>query len=119
MRAAVIERYGGPEVLELRDVPRPEPKANECLVRVRAASINDWDWELMRGAPINRVMSGLTRPGIRIIGCDIAGQVDAVGAKNAERHADRYTERNCCYELFRFHFATTHHLDLTSDNEQA
>lgn len=75
-----MDRYGGPEVLELRDVPRPEPKANECLVRVRAASINDWDWELMRGAPINRVMSGLTRPRIRIIGCDVAGQVEAVGA---------------------------------------
>ena len=62
MKAVVMERYGAPDVLKLRDVNKPVPKANECLVRVHAASINDWDWELLRGAPLNRMMSGLFKP---------------------------------------------------------
>jgi NADPH:quinone reductase-like Zn-dependent oxidoreductase len=44
MKAVVMESYGTPDVLELRDVPKPTPKANEVLVRVHAASVNDWDW---------------------------------------------------------------------------
>ena len=46
MKAVVMERYGTPEVLELRDVATPTPKAGEVLVRVHAASVNDWDWGL-------------------------------------------------------------------------
>lgn len=82
MRAAVVERYGGPEVIELREVARPTPKAGEILVRVHAASINDWDWGLMQGAPfINRLFNGLSAPKRRkIFGCDVAGCVEAVGA---------------------------------------
>jgi NADPH:quinone reductase-like Zn-dependent oxidoreductase len=79
MKAVIIKRYGAPDALELRDVKKPAPKSNECLVRVHAASINDWDWELLRGAPLNRMMSGLIKPKIRILGCDVAGQVEAVG----------------------------------------
>ena len=44
-----MERYGTPDVLELRDVPTPTPKAHEVLVRVLAASVNDWDWGMLRG----------------------------------------------------------------------
>ena len=80
MQAIVMERYGGPDVLKLRDVEKPSPKADECLVRVHAASINDWDWELLRGAPLNRMMNGLFKPRLRILGCDVAGQVEDVGA---------------------------------------
>jgi NADPH:quinone reductase-like Zn-dependent oxidoreductase len=79
MRAAVRERYGTPEVLELREVAKPTPKANEVLVRVLAASINDWDWGLLRGDPINRVFSGLFSPRVRVLGGDIAGRVEGVG----------------------------------------
>jgi NADPH:quinone reductase-like Zn-dependent oxidoreductase len=46
---------------------------------VRAASVNDWDWGLLRGAPINRMFSGFFRPRVHILGCDIAGRVEAVG----------------------------------------
>ncbi len=46
-----MERYGTPDVLELRDVAKPTPKADEVLVRVHATSVNDWDWGLLRGAP--------------------------------------------------------------------
>ena len=54
MKAVVMERYGTPDVLELRDVATPTPEANEVLVRVRAASINDWDWAMVQGAPFGR-----------------------------------------------------------------
>jgi len=80
MKAVVMDSYGTPDVLELRDVATPTPKADQVLVRVRAASVNDWDWGLLRGAPINRLFSGVLTPRVRILGGDIAGHVEAVGA---------------------------------------
>ncbi len=81
MKAIVMERYGTPDVLELKDVARPAPEADEVLVRVHAASVNDWDWGLLRGEPfISRLLYGLLTPRVRIPGCDIAGRVEAVGA---------------------------------------
>ena len=75
-----MDRYGTPDVLEIRDVPTPTPKANEVLVRVHAASINDWDYGLLLGTSlIGRMMSGLFTPKVRILGCDIAGRVEAMG----------------------------------------
>ena len=79
MKAVVMDRYGTPDVLELRDVPAPTPRAGQVLVRVHAASVNDWDWGLLRGAPVNRMLSGLFTPRVRILGGDIAGCVEAVG----------------------------------------
>jgi NADPH:quinone reductase-like Zn-dependent oxidoreductase len=80
MKAIVMKRYGTPDVLELRDVTKPTPEADEVLVRVHAASVNDWDWGLLQGTPfMNRMVSGLFRPKVRIIGGDIAGRVEAVG----------------------------------------
>ena len=80
VKAVVMESYGMPDVLQLRDVVKPTPKAGEVLVRVHAASINDWDWAMMQGAPfIVRMFNGLFTPKVQIIGCDIAGRVEAVG----------------------------------------
>jgi NADPH:quinone reductase-like Zn-dependent oxidoreductase len=80
MKAIVMERYGTPDILELREVARPAPKADEVLVRVHAASVNDWDWGLLQGTPlVNRMISGFFRPKVQIIGGDIAGRVEAVG----------------------------------------
>jgi NADPH:quinone reductase-like Zn-dependent oxidoreductase len=80
MKAAVMERYGAPDVLEIRDVPTPTPKADEVLVRVHAASINDWDYGLLLGTSlIGRTMSGLFTPKVKVLGCDIAGCIEAVG----------------------------------------
>ena len=88
MRAAVFTRYGEPaEVLEVREVARPAPGDAEVLVRVHAASVNDWDWLVLRGTPfVNRLEFGLRRPKKQILGCDIAGRVEAVG-KNVARFA--------------------------------
>jgi NADPH:quinone reductase-like Zn-dependent oxidoreductase len=80
MKAVVMERYGTADVLELRDVPTPTPQDDQILVRVHAASVNDWDWGLLRGKPfVNRLLNGLLRPRLRIIGGDFAGRVATVG----------------------------------------
>jgi NADPH:quinone reductase-like Zn-dependent oxidoreductase len=81
MKAIVYERYGLPDVLEIKEVNKPTPRDHEVLVKVHAASINDWDWGLLRGTPFaNRlIVSGLLKPKIKILGCDIAGRVESVG----------------------------------------
>lgn len=85
MKAIVQDRYGSPDVLTFSDVDEPVPEANEVLVRVRAASVNAYDWHVMRGDPyIARLASpavfGLRAPKRRIRGRDVAGVVEAVGA---------------------------------------
>src|SRR3954468_23574637 len=80
MRAIVQDKYGSPDVLQLRDVDKPVVKDDEALVRVRAAAVNIGDWHLLRGVPyIMRAVSGLRKPRRAIPGLDIAGQVEAVG----------------------------------------
>jgi NADPH:quinone reductase-like Zn-dependent oxidoreductase len=78
MRAAVYNRYGGPEQVRVADLPRPEPGPGEVLVRVRAASVNSWDWDLLTGSLYGR-MDGLFGPRKRVLGADLSGVVEAVG----------------------------------------
>jgi NADPH:quinone reductase-like Zn-dependent oxidoreductase len=81
MKAIVYEKYGPPDVLELKEVEKPIPSDNEVLVKIHAASVNSWDRDLMRGKPFfNRMISGLLKPKYRILGCDIAGRVEALGS---------------------------------------
>jgi NADPH:quinone reductase-like Zn-dependent oxidoreductase len=79
VRAVVYERYGGPEVLEEREVPAPSPAAGEVLVEVVAVSINLSDWEGLRGSPAYARFGGLRRPAHPILGTDIAGRIVALG----------------------------------------
>ncbi len=79
MKAAVHDEYGGPEVLRIADIPVPEPGAGEVLVRVRAASVNEWDLGLLTGTPLVNRSAGLRRPRQRTIGSDLAGTVAAIG----------------------------------------
>jgi NADPH:quinone reductase-like Zn-dependent oxidoreductase len=84
MKAVEFEKYGSPDELTLRELPVPEPEPDEALVRVHAASLNEWDWSALHGRPwINRLIFGLASPrrGRRILGTDIAGVVERVGAK--------------------------------------
>ncbi len=86
MSAIVGDRYGGPEVLERRDVPVPNPSATGVLVEVAATSLNALDWHLMTGTPyLVRLMNGLRRPKRTIHGADVAGTVVAVG-REVTRH---------------------------------
>lgn len=82
MKAIVHDEYGAPDdVLELRDIDAPTPEDNSVLVRVHATSVNPADWHLIRGIPyIARLQVGLRRPNNTVPGCDVAGQVEAVGA---------------------------------------
>lgn len=88
MKAVVFEKYGPPDVLEPREVEKPAPKDNEVLIEMHAASVNSWDWDLLRGTPlVNRLLAGLLKPRrIKILGCDIAGRVEAVGKKVKQFH---------------------------------
>ena len=80
MKAIVRERYGPPDVLELRDVEIPTIDDDSILVRVRAAAVNAYDWHMMRGRPsLVRVVAGLRKPKSSAMGIDVAGQVEAVG----------------------------------------
>lgn len=78
MKAIIAPKYGGPEVLKLRDIETPSPKPNEVLVNVRAASLNAADFEILRGAWSARFLSPL-RPKHKIPGSDVTGPVEAVG----------------------------------------
>lgn len=71
-------------MLALEDVDQPTPGDDEVLVRVRAASVNSWDWDLLTGTPLYSRLEGLRKPRYEILGADIAGRVEAVGA-NVER----------------------------------
>jgi NADPH:quinone reductase-like Zn-dependent oxidoreductase len=81
MRAIVQDRFGKPDVLELREVDQPEVGDDEVLVRVRAASVNPADWYAMAGFPyVARPQMGLRTPRARL-GLDVAGEVVAVGER--------------------------------------
>jgi NADPH:quinone reductase-like Zn-dependent oxidoreductase len=79
MKAIVYTEYGLPDVLQLKEVERPTPKDNEVLIKVHAVSVNASDWEYLRGRPLYARLGGLRKPRKRILGSDIAGQVEAVG----------------------------------------
>jgi NADPH:quinone reductase-like Zn-dependent oxidoreductase len=80
MKAIVYQKYGPPEVLELKEVEKPTPKDDEVLIEVHAASANPVDWRLMRANPFFvRLVAGLLRPKNKVLGADIAGRVEAVG----------------------------------------
>lgn len=81
MKAVVLTGYGEPQdVLRLDTIARPTPTRDQVLVRVRAAAVNDWDWCFARGKPrIYRLLFGLTRPKVTVLGVDVSGVVEAVG----------------------------------------
>jgi NADPH:quinone reductase-like Zn-dependent oxidoreductase len=85
MKAIVQDEYGSAEVLDARDIEKPEIGDNEVLVRVHAASVHVGDWILMTGSPfVMRMATGLRRPKNRVPGTDVAGTVEAIG-KDVER----------------------------------
>jgi len=98
MKAAVRHEYGPSGVLRVEEVPKPTPRDDEVLIRVRAASVNLGDWELLTGNPFYTIVlsqffapkprhdvatpgrqGGLFKPKYKILGTDVAGPVEAVG----------------------------------------
>jgi NADPH:quinone reductase-like Zn-dependent oxidoreductase len=75
MKAIVGDRFGPPEVLELREIDEPEAGDDDVLVRVHAASVNPADWYAMAGTPwVARVQMGLCKPRRNRLGLDLAGR---------------------------------------------
>ncbi|KRE48917.1 NAD(P)-dependent alcohol dehydrogenase [Paenibacillus sp. Soil724D2] len=79
MKAIVYAKYGTTDVLKLKEVEKPTPKDNEVLIKVHAASVNSWDWDLLRGVPFMVRLGGVLKPKYNILGADVAGRVVAVG----------------------------------------
>ena len=81
MRAVVHDRYGPPDVLRLEEVERPVPRADEVLVKIHATTVNRSDCGVRAAKPfLIRIFFGLRRPKQRILGTELAGEVEAVGA---------------------------------------
>jgi NADPH:quinone reductase-like Zn-dependent oxidoreductase len=80
MKAVICKKYGSPDALQLMNTEKPRPKDNEVLIRIQAASLNAYDWHLLRASPFfTRFSAGLFKPRNRIPGADIAGIVESVG----------------------------------------
>jgi NADPH:quinone reductase-like Zn-dependent oxidoreductase len=80
MKAIVQDKYGSPDVLQLKDIDKPVVNDDAVLVRVHAAAVNIADWHLLRGVPyVMRMVVGLRKPKREIPGTDVAGRVEAVG----------------------------------------
>ena len=83
MKAVVYTQYGSPDVLQFKEVQKPAPRDDDVLIKVHAASVNSWDWDMLTGRPLAyRFFSGMRKPKkTKILGCDIAGRIEAVGSK--------------------------------------
>ena len=81
MNAIYYDQYGSPDVLQMRETEKPVPSDDEVLIRVHAASINSWDWDMIRGKPAFVRMWGLFKPKHKIPGSDIAGRIESVGRR--------------------------------------
>ena len=81
MRAILYHRYGPPDVLVHTEIDKPVPAENQVLIKVRAASVNPYDWHFLRGTPgFIRIFTGLGGPRSPRLGADVAGVIEALGA---------------------------------------
>lgn len=82
MKAVIRSQYGNPDVLEVTTLERPVPQKHEVLIRVKAAGLDYGQWHLMAGKPyLVRLATGLTKPKQRVLGIDVSGVVEAIGAE--------------------------------------
>jgi len=81
MRAAIYKKYGPPEVIHFADIPKPEPKSNEVLVKIKATTVNRTDTGFRKAEYfIVRFFSGLLKPKNQVLGTEFSGIIETVGA---------------------------------------
>ncbi|MFT5822634.1 MAG: NADPH:quinone reductase-like Zn-dependent oxidoreductase [Crocinitomix sp.] len=82
MKAIIVNSYGGPEVLQVKNVEKPSPKANEVLVRINATSVTAASTFMRAGKPyFGRLFLGLTKPKVKTPGTDLSGVIEAIGSE--------------------------------------
>lgn len=84
MKAIVYEKYGTPDVLQLKDVEKPTPKANEVLIKVFATTVTSADSTMRKGEPLwGRLIIGLRKPRkkLTVLGLELAGEIEAIGTE--------------------------------------
>ena len=82
MKAVIVNNYGGPQVLEVKNIEKPTPKANEVLIKIKATSITAASTMMRKGKPyFGRLFLGLTKPKIKTPGTDLSGVIESIGAE--------------------------------------
>ena len=82
MKSIIVNAYGGPEVLEVKNIEKPTPKSNEILIKIEATAVTRASVMMRTGTPyFGRLFTGISKPKVKTPGTDLAGIVEAVGAE--------------------------------------